>query len=65
MEAAESLSKRLEQISDPRRTRGVRHPFEGILRLTLLGYGLRPTRHGPIRPLRRGALAGAEGALGV
>ena len=37
MEAAESLSKCLEQVSDPRRTRGVRHPFQYILRLTLLG----------------------------
>ena len=37
MEAAESLFKRLEQVSDPRRARGVRHPFQAILRLTLLG----------------------------
>ena len=38
MEAAsESLFKSLEQIPDPRRARGVRHPFQAILRLTLLG----------------------------
>ncbi len=35
--AAESLFKSLEQIPDPRRARGVRHPFQAILRLTLLG----------------------------
>ena len=37
MGAAESLFKCLEQVSDPRRARGVRHPFQAILRLTLLG----------------------------
>ena len=37
MEAAESLFKCLEQVPDPRRARGVRHPFQDILRLTLLG----------------------------
>ena len=37
MEAAESLFKCLEQVPDPRRSRGVRHPFQAILRLTLLG----------------------------
>ena len=37
MEAAESLFKCLEQVADPRRARGVRHPFPAILRLTLLG----------------------------
>ncbi len=35
--AAESLFKSLEQIPDPRRARGVRHPFQAIVRLTLLG----------------------------
>ncbi len=34
METAESLFKCLEQAPDPR---GVRHPFQAILRLTLLG----------------------------
>ena len=34
MEAAESLFGCLEL---PRRARGVRHPFQAILRLTLLG----------------------------
>ena len=37
MDAAESLFQSLEQVSDPRRARGVRHPFQAILRLTLLG----------------------------
>ena len=37
MEAAESLFSCLEQVPDPRRARGVRHPFQAILRLTLLG----------------------------
>ena len=37
MEAAESLFGCLEQVQDPRRVRGVRHPFQAILRLTLLG----------------------------
>ena len=37
MEAAESLFKCLEQVADPRKARGVRHPFQAILRLTLLG----------------------------
>ena len=37
MEATESLFKCLERVGDPRRARGVRHPFQAILRLTLLG----------------------------
>ena len=37
MEAAESLFKCLEQVADPRKARGVRDPFQAILRLTLLG----------------------------
>ena len=36
MEAAESLFECLEQVADPGSARGVRHPFQGILRLTLL-----------------------------
>ena len=36
MGAAESLFECLEQVPDPRRARGVRHPFQAILRLTLL-----------------------------
>ena len=35
--AAQSLFHCLEQIPDPRQARGVRHPFQAILRLTLLG----------------------------
>ena len=38
MEATvESLFKSLEQVPDPRKPRGIRHPFQAILRLTLLG----------------------------
>ena len=37
MGAEESLFECLEQVPDPRRARGVRHPFQAILRLTLLG----------------------------
>ena len=37
MEAAESLFGCLELVPDPRRARGVRHPFQAILRLALLG----------------------------
>lgn len=38
MEAtAQSLFRCLERIPDPRQARGVRHPFQAILRLTLLG----------------------------
>ena len=33
----ESLFQCLEQVPDPRKARGVRHPFQAILRLTLLG----------------------------
>ncbi len=47
MEAAESLFECLEQVPDPRRARGVRHPFQAILRLTLLG--LRQAQ-GAVRP---------------
>ena len=37
MGAADSLFKCLEQAPDPRRARGVRRPFQAILRLTLPG----------------------------
>ena len=37
MEAAESLFDCFEQEADSRKARGVRHPFQAILRLTLLG----------------------------
>ena len=37
MEEMESLFRCLEQVADLRRARGVRHPFQAILRLTLLG----------------------------
>lgn len=37
MEASESLFRCLEQVADPRKARGVHHPFQSILRLTLLG----------------------------
>ncbi len=32
-----SLMAALSEIADPRQRRGVRHPFSGILGLTLLG----------------------------
>jgi hypothetical protein len=35
--AAESLFECLEEIADPRKARGIRHPFQAVLRLTLLG----------------------------
>ena len=59
MEAADSLFECLEQVPDPRRARGVRHPFQAILRLTLLGL-VCGHHHGPHRPLRQDALAGTE-----
>ena len=37
MEAAESLFECLERVPDPGRARGVRHPFQAILRFTWLG----------------------------
>ena len=37
MGAEESLFSAWKQVPDPRRARGVRHPFQAILRLTLLG----------------------------
>ena len=45
MEAAESLFECLEQVPDPRMARGVRHPFQAILRDA--GPG------GPHRPFAR------------
>ena len=36
-EAAESVFKCLEQVLDPRMARGIRHSFQAVLRLTLLG----------------------------
>ena len=38
MEATESQFSCLERVGDPRRARGVCHPFQAILRLTLLGF---------------------------
>ena len=37
MSVEESLFQCLEPVPDPRKARGVRHPFQAILRLTLLG----------------------------
>lgn len=34
---AESLFECLAEIPDPRKARGIRHPFQAVLRLTLLG----------------------------
>ncbi len=35
--ATESLFECLEEIPDPRKARGIRHPFQAVLRLTLIG----------------------------
>ena len=47
MEAAESLFRYLEQVPAPRKAMGVRHPFQAILRVTLLGlvYGQTTMAH--------------------
>ncbi len=37
MEAAESLPSCIDKIPDPRSARGVQHPFQAVLRLTLPG----------------------------
>ena len=52
MEAAESLFKCLEQVADPRKARGVRHPFPDPA-LDPAGLGLWSDHHGPHRPLRQ------------
>ena len=56
---ADFLFECLEQVPDPRRARGVRHPFQAILRLTLLGLVC-----GQTGALFANALAGTEGASG-
>ncbi len=33
-----TLYRAFEQVSDPRKKRGVRHPFHAILKLVVLGY---------------------------
>ena len=35
---SETLFSKIEQIEDPRKKRGVRHPFHAILKLVILGY---------------------------
>ena len=65
MEAAESLFECLEQVADPRKARGVRHPFQAITAADPAGFGLRPDHHGPHRPLRQDALGDAQGAIGL
>lgn len=35
--SAECLFRYIEEIPDPRKARGIRHPFQAVLRLTLLG----------------------------
>lgn len=37
MSATNSLLEVFSQLDDPRKPRGVRHPFAGIVSLTLLG----------------------------
>lgn len=53
MDAAESLSDCLEQVADPRKSRGVRHPFQAILRLTLLGSVCGQTTMAHIAPFAK------------
>ncbi len=53
MEAVESLFECLEQVADPRRARGVRHPFQVIPRLTLLGLVCGQTTMAHIAPFAR------------
>ena len=69
MEAAESLFGCLELVPDPRRARGVRHPFQAILRLTLLGLVCGQTTMAHIAlfayPGLQGALAGWVGQMGT
>ena len=65
MEAAESLFDCLEQVADPRKARGVRHPFQAILRLTLLGLVCGQTTMAHIALFARMHWPSAEGALGV
>ena len=43
-----NLFSRAEQVPDPRKARGVRHPFQAILRLTLLGLVSRPNSPGQL-----------------
>ena len=65
---AGSLFKSLERIPDPRRRRGVKHPFQALLRLTLLGLvsGQTTMAHPPQADLvREVALADAAGAFGL
>ena len=65
MDASESLFDCLEEVADPRRARGIRHPFQAILRLTL--QALRQAQgaaslHGPRRHVSQVALAGTAEA---
>ena len=53
METAESLFGCLEQVPDPKRARGVRHPLQAILRLTLLGLVCGQTTMAHIAPFAR------------
>ena len=64
MEAADSLFECLEQVPDPRRARGVRHPFQAILRLTLLGLVCGQTTMAHIALFARMHWPGTEGASG-
>ena len=62
---SESLFKCLEQVSDPRRARGVRRPFQAILRLTLLGLVCGQTTMAHIALFARMHWPTLKGAPGV
>ena len=63
METAESLFKCLEQVPDLRKARGVRHPFQAILRLTLLGLVCGQTTMAHIALLARCCISPCSDAL--
>jgi hypothetical protein len=45
----DSLLDALSQVTDPRKRRGVRHPFTSILALTFLGLMCRQTEMAPLQ----------------
>lgn len=61
---ADSLLAALQVLSDPRRRRGVRHPFAGLLALTLLGLICRQTDFAAIARWARRYWADLAGPLG-
>ena len=62
--AAQPLFHCLERIPDPRQARGVRHHFQAILRLTLLGLVSGQTTMAPYCLVRAAPLGDIAGTLG-